>query len=91
MTGARREEISGLTPDDIIDVNIPCILIVDTAQRLILPIHSRLRSFHPSLPMNTLVVGPGNYPLIGFLRIGTPFSLLALGVSVTLVPWALPF
>ena len=44
-----------------------------------------------SSPVNTLVVGPGNYSFSDFLRIGTPFGLLTLVVSVTLVPWVLPF
>lgn len=51
VTGARREEIAGLSPSDIIDVDgIPCISIDETEQRRIknqpscriVPIHSRL-------------------------------------------------
>jgi di/tricarboxylate transporter len=43
-----------------------------------------------SSPVNTLVVGPGNYTFGDFLRIGTPFSLIVLVVSVVLVPLLLP-
>lgn len=44
-----------------------------------------------SSPVNTLVVGPGNYRFSDFVRIGIPFTLIALLVSVLLVPWLLPF
>jgi di/tricarboxylate transporter len=43
-----------------------------------------------SSPVNTLVVTPGNYTFGDFLRIGVPFSLVVLAVSVFLVPWLLP-
>ena len=43
-----------------------------------------------SSPVNTLVVGPGNYSFGDFMRIGVPFSLIVLVVSVILVPWLLP-
>src|SRR5262245_49709008 len=35
-----------------------------------------------SSPVNTLVVGPGNYSFGDFVRLGTPFSLIVLVVSV---------
>lgn len=44
-----------------------------------------------SSPVNTLVVTPGNYKFGDFVRIGTPFSLVVLVVSVLMVPWLLPF
>ncbi|MCC5976120.1 MAG: SLC13 family permease [Rubellimicrobium sp.] len=44
-----------------------------------------------SSPVNTLVVGPGNYRFTDFLRIGVPFSALCLLTSVLLVPLVLPF
>jgi len=44
-----------------------------------------------SSPVNTLVVGPGNYVFSDFVKIGVPFALIALVISVTLVPWLLPF
>jgi di/tricarboxylate transporter len=43
-----------------------------------------------SSPVNTLVVGPGNYTFGDFLRVGTPLSLIVLVVCVLLVPWLLP-
>ncbi len=43
-----------------------------------------------SSPVNTLVVTPGNYTFGDFVRIGVPFSIIVLIVSVTLVPIILP-
>jgi di/tricarboxylate transporter len=43
-----------------------------------------------SSPVNTLVVGPGNYAFGDFVRVGVPFSILVLVVSVFLVGWLLP-
>jgi di/tricarboxylate transporter len=43
-----------------------------------------------SSPVNTLVVGPGNYTFGDFVRIGVPFSVITLIVCVMLVPWLLP-
>jgi di/tricarboxylate transporter len=43
-----------------------------------------------SSPVNTLVVGPGNYTFTDFLRIGVPFTLLVMVVSVFMVPLLLP-
>jgi di/tricarboxylate transporter len=43
-----------------------------------------------SSPVNTLVVGPGNYAFGDFVRVGVPFTLVVLIVSVLLVPWLLP-
>jgi len=43
-----------------------------------------------SSPVNTLVVGPGGYGFGDFVRVGVPFTLLVLGVTVLLVPWLLP-
>jgi len=44
-----------------------------------------------SSPVNTLVVGPGGYSFGDFVRIGVPFTLLALAVTVFLVPIVFPF
>ncbi len=44
-----------------------------------------------SSPVNTLVVGPGNYRFADFIRIGVPFSLVALVTCVLMVPLLLPF
>ena len=43
-----------------------------------------------SSPVNALVVAPGHYTFSDFVRIGMPFSLIVLIVSVMLVPWLLP-
>ncbi len=43
-----------------------------------------------SSPVNTLVVGPGNYRFGDFVRIGVPFSIVVAIVSVILVPIILP-
>jgi len=40
--------------------------------------------------VNTLLVGPRRYTFGDFVRIGVPFSLVVLVVSVILVPWLLP-
>ncbi|MCS0500026.1 SLC13 family permease [Protaetiibacter mangrovi] len=44
-----------------------------------------------SSPVNTLVVEPGRYRFGDFVRIGVPFTLVVLVVSVVLVPVLLPF
>jgi len=43
-----------------------------------------------SSPVNTLVVGPGNYAFSDFVRVGVPFSVVVMVVSVLLVGWLLP-
>jgi len=43
-----------------------------------------------SSPVNTLVVGPGNYAFGDFVKVGVPFALLVLVISVLLVPLLLP-
>ncbi|MCA4822648.1 MAG: SLC13 family permease [Serratia rubidaea] len=44
-----------------------------------------------SSPVNTLVLGPGNYKFGDFVRLGVPFTVLVMLVSVALVPWLFPF
>jgi di/tricarboxylate transporter len=44
-----------------------------------------------SSPVNTLVVEPGRYRFGDFVRVGVPFTLVVLVVSVLLVPLLLPF
>lgn len=44
-----------------------------------------------SSPVNTLVLGPGEYTFMDFVRIGVPFTLLVLLICVFAVPWLLPF
>jgi di/tricarboxylate transporter len=43
-----------------------------------------------SSPVNTLVVGPGNYGFGDFVKVGVPFTVIVTIVSVLLVPWLLP-
>jgi di/tricarboxylate transporter len=44
-----------------------------------------------SSPVNTLVVGPGQYSFGDFVKVGAPFTVIAAIVSVLLVPIFLPF
>jgi len=43
-----------------------------------------------SSPVNTLVVAPGNYSFGDFMKVGIPFTIVAMLVSVLLVPILLP-
>ena len=43
-----------------------------------------------SSPVNTLVVAPGNYAFGDFVKVGVPFTVVVMLVSVLLVPWLLP-
>ncbi len=43
-----------------------------------------------SSPVNTLVVEPGNYSFGNFVKVGVPFTIVVMIVSVLLVPWLLP-
>ncbi|ROL64702.1 SLC13 family permease [Pseudomonas vranovensis] len=40
-----------------------------------------------SSPVNTLVLGPGQYRFGDFVKVGVPFTLLVMVVSVIMVPW----
>ena len=44
-----------------------------------------------SSPVNTMVVGPGGYKFSDFLKIGVPFTLIVMLVSVFLIPQLFPF
>ena len=44
-----------------------------------------------SSPVNTLVVGPGQYSFGDFVKLGVPFTIIVAIVSVLLVPIFLPF
>ncbi|MHA6999926.1 SLC13 family permease [Aeromonas schubertii] len=44
-----------------------------------------------SSPVNTLVMGPGEYRFMDFVRVGVPFTVLVLLVCIGLVPLLLPF
>ncbi|MEX0792307.1 MAG: SLC13 family permease [Pirellulaceae bacterium] len=43
-----------------------------------------------SSPVNTLVVTPGGYRFGDFMKIGVPFTIVVLIISVLMVPWVLP-
>ncbi|GKX55929.1 SLC13 family permease [Leminorella grimontii] len=44
-----------------------------------------------SSPVNTMVLGPGGYKFSDFMRIGIPFTLLVMVVSVVIIPILFPF
>ncbi|WP_118987421.1 SLC13 family permease [Photorhabdus sp. CRCIA-P01] len=44
-----------------------------------------------SSPVNTLVLGPGGYKFSDFVRLGVPFTILVMVISVLIVPWLFPF
>ncbi|VVT52780.1 Uncharacterized transporter YfbS [Kosakonia radicincitans] len=44
-----------------------------------------------SSPVNTLVLGPGNYQFSDFVKIGVPFTLLVMVVCAVLIPILFPF
>jgi di/tricarboxylate transporter len=41
-------------------------------------------------PVNTLILGPGNYRFGDFLKVGVPLQLLALVITVAMVPVVFP-
>ena len=44
-----------------------------------------------SSPVNTLVLGPGNYKFSDFVKLGVPFTVIVMMVSVVMVPMLFPF
>ncbi|ENH9678072.1 TPA: SLC13 family permease [Enterobacter asburiae] len=44
-----------------------------------------------SSPVNTLVLGPGNYKFSDFVKLGVPFTVLVMLVCVVLIPVLFPF
>jgi di/tricarboxylate transporter len=44
-----------------------------------------------SSPVNTLVLGPGNYRFSDFVKIGVPFTAIVMVVCVLLIPALFPF
>lgn len=44
-----------------------------------------------SSPVNTLVLGPGKYSFSDFVKVGVPFTVLVMVVSVLLIPVLFPF
>jgi di/tricarboxylate transporter len=43
-----------------------------------------------SSPVNMLVLEPGQYRFIDFVKMGVPFALIVMLISVLMVPWLLP-
>lgn len=43
-----------------------------------------------SSPVNTLVLGPGRYKFSDFVKVGVPFTVLVMILSVLLAPWVFP-
>ncbi|EBS7634445.1 SLC13 family permease [Salmonella enterica] len=44
-----------------------------------------------SSPVNTLVLGPGNYSFSDFVKLGVPFTLIVMGVCIVMIPMLFPF
>ncbi len=44
-----------------------------------------------SSPVNTLVLGPGNYSFSDFLKLGVPFTIIVMVVCVVMIPMLFPF
>ncbi|MEG0206216.1 MAG: SLC13 family permease [Citrobacter sp.] len=44
-----------------------------------------------SSPVNTLVLGPGNYSFSDFVKIGVPFTIIVMAVCVVMIPMLFPF
>jgi di/tricarboxylate transporter len=42
-------------------------------------------------PVNTLVLGPGGYRLVDYLRAGLPLQIVTLVLVIIMVPWLFPF
>ena len=43
-----------------------------------------------SSPVNTLVLVPGEYRFVDYVRVGVPFTIIVLIITVLLVPRLLP-
>ncbi|MDA8480597.1 SLC13 family permease [Citrobacter sp. Awk 4] len=44
-----------------------------------------------SSPVNTLVLGPGNYSFSDFVKLGVPFTIIVMVVCVLMIPMLFPF
>ncbi len=44
-----------------------------------------------SSPVNTLVLGPGNYRFSDFVKLGVPFTIIVMVVCVVMIPMLFPF
>lgn len=43
-----------------------------------------------SSPVNTLVMGPGQYRFVDFVKVGVPFTTLVMIITIVMVPWLFP-
>lgn len=43
------------------------------------------------MPANTMVLGPGGYKFMDYVKAGLPLVLLAIVVGITLLTWLYPF
>ena len=43
-----------------------------------------------SSPVNTLVMIPGNYRFSDFMKVGVPFTIVTMILTLIFVPWLLP-
>jgi len=43
-----------------------------------------------SSPVNTLVLGPGKYHFMDYVKVGVPFTVLVMAVSILVLPWLFP-
>lgn len=41
-------------------------------------------------PVNTLVLGPGDYRFMDFVKVGVPLQVIVLAVSLMIIPWLFP-
>lgn len=44
-----------------------------------------------SSPVNTLILEPGGYKFADFMKIGVPFTIIVMAISVFLIPLLFPF
>ncbi|EFF0767758.1 SLC13 family permease [Escherichia fergusonii] len=44
-----------------------------------------------SSPVNTLVLGPGNYRFSDFVKIGVPFTIIVMAICLVIIPVMFPF
>ncbi|MGV3070162.1 hypothetical protein ACEE86_19745 [Proteus mirabilis] len=44
-----------------------------------------------SSPVNTLILEPGGYKFADFIKIGVPFTIIVMLISVFLIPLLFPF
>lgn len=42
-------------------------------------------------PVNTLILAPGKYSFIDFVKVGVPLQLLAMVIALVLTPMIFPF